>query len=75
MDGEDVRQLLKEARLRCLLLEADRDAEIFRAMMYRKALDDLVAGEDGSNQPRVASISHMPRRPLVCPLVSTSVVA
>jgi hypothetical protein len=74
MDGEDTRQLLAQARLRCLQLEADRDAESLRVDRYRKILDNLTC-EDGVTQPQGAGILHMPRRTLVCPRVATFVVA
>ena len=47
MDADDVQRLLTQIRLRCLLLEADKDAEILRAGKYRKILGRL-ADEDGA---------------------------
>jgi len=65
MDAEDAHRMLTQTRLRCLILEADRDAEILRAGKYRKIIDSL-AGEGGhgatGTQPQAAGISHMPRR-------------
>jgi hypothetical protein len=74
MDAEDVHRLLTRTQLRCLLLEADKDAEISRADKYRKILGSLT-GEDGATQPQVAGIFHMSRSALVCPRVATFVVA
>jgi hypothetical protein len=74
MDAEDLQQRLTQTRLRCLLLEVDRDAEILRADKYRKIIDSLT-GEDGAAQPQAAGIFHMPRRASVCPHVATFVVA
>ncbi len=59
---------LTQTQMRCLILEADRDAEALRAEKYRKILESL-AGEDGPTQP------HVPRGALVSPCVSTCVVA
>ncbi|KAN0117986.1 hypothetical protein V8E52_005573 [Russula decolorans] len=44
MDTEQTCQPFTQAHLRCLILEADRDAEASRADKYRKILD-IVAGE------------------------------
>jgi hypothetical protein len=74
MDAEDVQRRIKQTRLRCLLLEADKDVEILRAEKYRKILGSL-AGEDDATQPQAAGILHMPRLALVCPRVATFVVA
>jgi|SRR6267154_1217415 len=63
MDAEDVHQLLTQTRLRCLLLEAERDAEIVRASKYRKILGSL-AGEDGATRLQVAGNLHIPSRTL-----------
>ena len=71
--SEDAHRLLTQTRLRCLLLEADKDAEILRADKYRKILGSLT-GEDGATQPQTA-VFHMPRCDLVCPRVATFVVA
>jgi len=65
--SEETRQLT-QTQMRCLILEADRDAEALRAEKYRKILESL-AGEDGPTQP------HVPRGALVSPCVSTCVVA
>jgi hypothetical protein len=74
MDAEDVHQLLTQTRLRCLILEADKDAESLRAGKYRKILDNLTC-EDGATQPQVPGVFHMSRRVSVCYPISTSVVA
>lgn len=74
MDAEDPQRLLTQTRLRCLFLEADKDAEILRADKYRKIISSLI-GEDGAAQPQAAGIFHMPRRASVCPHVATFVVA
>jgi hypothetical protein len=71
MDAEDAYRQLRQTRLRCLRLEADKDVEILRAGKYRKI---LVAGEDGATQAQAAGIFHMLRRTLVCPTL-LSVVA
>jgi hypothetical protein len=77
MDAEDAHpsRLLTQTRLRCLLLEADKDAETLRAGKYRKILGSLAGEDDGATQPQAAGISHMPRRALVCPRVATFMVA
>ena len=49
MDVEEV-QSLDQMRLRCLLLEADKEAEQFKSQQYRKILSELV-GEDGADAP------------------------
>ena len=64
MDVEDAYRQLRQTRLRCLRLEADKDVEILRAGKYRKI---LVAGEDGATQAQAADNFHMLRRTLVCP--------
>ena len=74
MDADDSHRLLTQTRLRCLLLEADKDAEIMRAGKYRKILDSL-AGGDGATQPQAAGNFHMPRLALVRPHDVTFVVA
>jgi hypothetical protein len=76
MDAENSEnaRLLTQTRLRCLLLEVDRDAEILRADKYRKIIDSLT-GEDGATQPQAAGIFHMPRRASVRLNVTTFVVA
>ena len=74
MDAEDANRLLNQTRLRSRLLEADKDAEIMRVAKYRKIIDNLI-DEDGTTQPQVASLFHMPRRALVCPRVANFVVA
>jgi hypothetical protein len=73
-EAEDAHRLLTQIRLRCLLLEADKDAEILRADKYRKILGSLTS-EDGATQPQAVGIFHLPRRALVCPRVATFVVA
>ncbi|KAF8492748.1 hypothetical protein F5888DRAFT_870031 [Russula emetica] len=42
MDTEQTCQLFTQSRLRCLVLEADRDAESLRADKYRKILDTVI---------------------------------
>lgn len=72
MDADDVQRLLTQTQLRCLLLEADKDAENLRAGKYRKILGRL-AGEDDATQPQAADNFHMPRlRPLINALRPTS---
>jgi hypothetical protein len=42
MDTEQTSQLFTQSRLRCLVLEADRDAESLKADKYRKILDTVI---------------------------------
>ena len=76
MDAEDAHRLLMETRLRCRLLEADKDVETLRADKYRKIILDSLTGEDRATQPQAAQadISHLPRCALVCPRLATFVV-
>ncbi len=62
MDAEEARQLLAESRLRCLILEVDKEAESLRAVRYRNILDTLF-GEDGSGvtQPEPSRALHAAR--------------
>ena len=73
--GSDVHQILEQTRLRCQILEVDKEVEALRARKYRKILGSL-AGEGGAAQPQAAGTHHMPmRRALVCPRIFTFVVA
>ena len=62
MDAEKAHQLLSESRLRCLILEVDKEAESLKAVKYRNILDTLV-GEDGSGvaQPEASRVLHAAR--------------
>ena len=66
MDVEEAHQLLAESRLRCLILEVDKEAESLKAVKYRNILDTLV-GEDGSGvaQPEPSCVLHAARGALV----------
>ncbi len=68
MDAEEAHQLLAESRLRCLILDADKEAESLKAVKYRNILDTLV-GEDGSGvaQPEASRALHAARGVLVRP--------
>ena len=69
---EEMRQLLDQARLHCLILEADKDAEMaakdaeeLRASRYRSILAELM-GEgdirvDAANCPQASGLHLMPR--------------
>jgi hypothetical protein len=70
MDTENTHRLLRQAQMRCRVLEADKDAEILRAGKYRKILGSLV-DEDGATQPQSAGIFHLPMSALVCPRVAS----
>ena len=68
---EEMQRLLAQARLRCLILEADRDAEIaaknaelLRASRYRSILSQLV-GEgdtrvDAAHRPQTSGLDLIP---------------
>ena len=62
MDAEEAHQLLAESRSRCLILDADKEAESLKAVKYRNLLDTLV-GEDGSGvaQPEASRVLHAAR--------------
>jgi hypothetical protein len=62
MDAEELRQLLSQVQMRCLILEADKEAEILRAAKYRNILGTF-AGEDrpGATQPEAPRILHAAR--------------
>jgi hypothetical protein len=65
MDAEEARQLLAEVRLRCLILEAEKEVEGMRAAKYRNILGAL-AGEDvsGATQPEASRVLHTARSAL-----------
>jgi hypothetical protein len=67
MDAEEAHQLLAESRLRCLILEADKEAEGTKAVKYRSILNTLV-GEDSSSvtQPEASRVLHAARGALLC---------
>lgn len=77
MDGEIVRSSSARLELRCLLLEADKEAETFRAERYRKILSELMGEQDDTaRRPQPASNNLlMPggssaNRALATPIVS-----
>lgn len=53
---EEIRRSLAQARMRCLLLEADKEAEILRASRFRSILSELVGEGD-----TCANSSHRPQ--------------
>jgi len=70
---EEMQQLLAQARLRCLILEAERDAEIaakdaetLRASRYRSILSKLVGegdtchGADAAHRPQTSGLDLIP---------------
>jgi hypothetical protein len=64
MNVQEIRQSLVQARLRCLLLEADKEAEILRASRYRSILSELVGEGDtranASHRPQTSGLDLMP---------------
>jgi predicted lipid-binding transport protein (Tim44 family) len=46
MDAETVQPSLAQSKLRYIVLEADKDAETFRAERYRKILSELMGEQD-----------------------------
>jgi hypothetical protein len=61
----DAEELLTQLQFRCLLFEADKEAEVFRAAKFRNILGTL-AGEDGSGatQPEASRVLHAARSAL-----------
>lgn len=66
MDTEQTCQLFTQAQIRCLILEADRDAESLRADKYRKILDTVIGeGSPDAAESQTARSLHAARDPLV----------
>jgi hypothetical protein len=58
MDVEEV-QSVAQMRLRCLMLEVDKEAELLKSQQYRKILSELV-GEEGTDAPRRSQLTVRP---------------
>jgi hypothetical protein len=59
-------QTYQQAKMRCLILEADRDAESLRADKYRKILDTVIGeGSPDAAESQAARSLHAARDPLV----------
>jgi hypothetical protein len=66
MDTEQTCQLFTQAELRCLVLEAERNAETLRADKYRKIFDIIIGeGSPDAAASQAARASHAARDPLV----------
>lgn len=62
MDTEQTCQVFTQAQLRCLILEADRDAELLRADKYLKILDTVIGeGSPDAAERQVARSLHATR--------------
>jgi hypothetical protein len=59
MDGATVRSSSTRSKLQCLVLEADKEVETFRAERYYKILSELMEEQDdtaaGARRPQPAS--------------------
>jgi hypothetical protein len=66
MNAEEAHRLLSQVQLRCLILEAEKDAESLRSGKYRKILDTLTSEESpDTTQPQAARVLHAARNALV----------
>jgi hypothetical protein len=75
MDAEEAHQLLAEVRVRCLILEAEKEVEAMRAAKYRNILGTF-AGEDGSGatQLEASRVLHAARSALERPTLPAASV-
>ena len=64
MDMEEMRQLLAQEKLRCLILEADKDAENLRSQRYRSILGEMMGEGDtrveAAQRPQTSGLHLMP---------------
>ena len=74
MDAEELHRLLSQVKVRCQLLEVDKEVERLRAAEYRKILLGTLAGEDssGATQPEVSRILHAATSALARPRLPTA---
>ena len=67
MDTEQTCQVFTQAQLRCLIMEADRDAESLRAGKYLKILDTVIGeGSPDAAESQATRSLHAARDALVC---------
>ena len=70
MDAEKTNQLFRE-RLRCRILEAEKEAETIRADKYHNIILGMLAREGGSyvTQPEASRVHRATRGPLASPML------
>jgi hypothetical protein len=75
MGAEEAQRLLAQVQLRCLFLEADKEAECLRAVKYRNLLDTLAREDNsGATQPEASRVVRAARSALAPPALPAPTV-